>query len=246
VAPTSFYFDVGLEVGRGRAFPAGPDGGRNKNGFGSGNLFAHVGGDIGTNLFWQAGLSYLRTSPQDRAFTDLDSTGTEVSNSFSGRSRLWVADGVLKWAPEGNATYRSFKLQGEYFRRKEGGALTYDTAGQSLGTMTDGFSSRQSGWYLQGVYQFLPAWRFGYRHDKLNSGTATLGLVDSGALAAADFPVLGAYDPKRNTMMVSWSPSEFSRIRLQLARDYSRIGEPDNQMFLQYIMSLGAHGAHKF
>lgn len=46
--------------------------------------------------------------------------------------------------------------------------------------------------------------------------------------------------------MVDWSPSEFSRLRLQLARDKSRSGEADNQLWLQYIMSLGAHGAHKF
>ncbi len=243
VAPTSLYFDVGLELGRGRAFP-GTD--RNKNGFGSSNLFTHVGGDIGTSTFWQTGLSYLSTSPQDRVYTDVDSTGTSVNNSFRGKSRLWVLDGVLKWAPNGNATYNSFKLQGEYFRRTESGSLTYDTDAASLGTMTDSFSSRQSGWYAQGVYQFLPAWRAGYRYDTLNSGTTSLGLVDSGALTAADFPILAGYKPHRNTLMVDWSPSEFSRIRLQLARDYSRMGEPDNQIFLQYIVSLGAHGAHRF
>jgi len=246
VAPTILYFDVGLELGRGRAFPAGPEGGRNKNGVGSSNLFAHAGGDIGTSTFWQTGLSYLSTSPQNRVYTDLDSTGTSVNNSFSGRSRLWVLDGILKWAPNGNATYNSFKLQGEYFRRAENGSLTYDTDAASLGTMTGGLSSRQSGWYAQGVYQFLPAWRAGYRYDTLNAGTTSLGLVDSGALAAADFPILAGYKPYRHTAMVDWSPSEFSRIRLQLARDYSRRGEPDNQIFLQYIVSLGAHGAHRF
>ncbi len=244
VAPTTaLYFDVGVELGRGRAFP-GTD--RNKNGFGSSNLFAHVGGDIGTSTFWETGLSYLSTSPQDRVFTDVDSAGTSVNNSFSGKSRLWTLDGVLKWAPNGNATYNSFKLQGEYFRRAESGRLTYDTNAASLGTMTDSFSSRQSGWYAQGVYQFLPAWRAGYRYDTLDSGTTSLGLVDSGALTAADFPILAGYKPHRNTLMLDWSPSEFSRIRLQLARDYSRMGEPDNQIFLQYIVSLGAHGAHKF
>src|SRR5215470_4889498 len=31
VAPTPLYFDIGVEVGRGRSFPAGPEGGRNKN-----------------------------------------------------------------------------------------------------------------------------------------------------------------------------------------------------------------------
>ena len=43
-----------------------------------------------------------------------------------------------------------------------------------------------------------------------------------------------------------FNPSEFSRLRLQFASDKSRLGVTDNQVFLQYIMSLGAHGAHKF
>ena len=34
--------------------------------------------------------------------------------------------------------------------------------------------------------------------------------------------------------------------RLQFARDRSQFAVTDNQVFLQYIMSLGAHGAHKF
>src|SRR6266403_3091744 len=208
VAPTELYFDAGVEFGRGRQFPSGVD--RNKNGFGSTNLFTHLGGDLGQSIAWQTGLSHLRTSPQDRTYEDV------VTNSFTGKSRLWVLDGVLKWAPNGNPTYNNFKLQGEYFRRNEDGNLTFDTAGAAL---TDGLNSRQSGWYLQGVYQFLPQWRFGYRYDRLDSGT---------------------------TVMVDWNPSEFSRIRLQFARDYSRLNQPDNQLLLQYIVSLGAHGAHKF
>ncbi len=246
VAPTETYLDVGLELGRGRTFPGGPDGGRNKNGFGSSNLFAHVGGDIGTSTAWQAGLSYLSTSPQDRTFDDLDSTGTGVTNSISGKSRLWVLDGVLKWAPNRNPTYTNFKLQGEYFQRRENGNVTYDTAAASLGTQTGGFASRQSGWYLQGVYQFMSLWRIGYRYDRLNSGTTRLGLVDSAALTALDFPILSTYTPSRQTLMTDWSPTEFSRVRLQFARDQSRPGATDNQVLLQYIMSLGAHGAHKF
>jgi hypothetical protein len=240
VAPTSLYFDAGVELGQGRAFPATE---RNKNGIGSGNLFTHLGGDIGANYAWQTGLSYLSTSPRNRTFDDVDSLGTAVTDSFTGKTNLWVVDGVLKWAPDGNPTYRNFKLQGEYFHRKEQGSLTFDTTGAAL---SDGFSSRQSGWYGQGVYQFLPQWRVGYRYDQLNSGTANIGLVSSGALSAADFPILAAYKPKRHTAMVDWSPSEFSRVRLQFARDYSRMNEPDNQIFLQYIVSLGAHGAHRF
>ena len=243
VAPTDLYWDMGVELGRGRAFPATQ---RNKNGLGSSNLFTHLGGDIGESWAWQTGLSLYETSPRDRTYADTDSRGTSVTDSFSGTSRTWALSGVLKWAPSGNATTNNLKLQGEYFRRRESGTLAYDTTAASQGTMRGGYSSRQSGWYAQAVYQFMPMWRAGYRYDTLDSGTTTLGLIDSGALRAADFPILGGYNPKRHTWMVDWSPSEFSRIRLQFARDYSRMGLPDNQLFLQYIVSLGAHGAHAF
>jgi len=246
VAPTELYFDAGMEIGRGRKFPGGPDGGRNKNGFGSGNIFAHVGGDIGASSAWQVGLSHLRTQPQDRTYQDADATGTNVTNSISGNSRLWALSGVLKWAPQGNATVNNFKLQGEYFRRDERGNLVYDTAAASLGTQSGSYNSRQSGWYAQGVYQFAREWRAGYRYDKLNSGTPGIGLAGSGALTMADFPILDAYNPSRNTVMLDWSGGEFSRLRLQYARDRSRAGQSDNQVVLQYVMSLGAHGAHKF
>jgi len=170
---------------------------------------------------------------EDRTFEDPAGT----TNSFSGQSRLWVLDGILKWAPNYNPTYTNFKLQGEYFRRKEDGDLTSGAAAQ-----TGGFASVQSGWYLQSVYQFVPMWRVGYRYDRLNSGTASF----SAPLNAADFPILAPYNPTKHTVMVDWSPSEFSRVRLQFAQDKSRSDVTDKQVFLQYIVSLGAHGAHKF
>jgi hypothetical protein len=237
VAPTELYLDLGAELTRGRGFPGSDP---NKNGAGALNWFTHLGGDIGESLAWQAGLSYSTTSPRDRLYEDPQNG---VTNGFTGSSKLWAASGVLKWAPEGNSTVRSLKLQGEYFRRKESGELTFDPAATAL---TGGYASRQSGWYAQGVWQFMPQWRAGYRYDQLDSGTTSIGLVDSGALSAAAFPVLAGYQPKRHSAMVDWSPSEFSRIRLQIARDDSRQGQPDNQVFLQYIVSLGAHGAHTF
>lgn len=246
LAPTDMFFELGAEIGRGRSFP-GSD--RDKNGVGAGNLFAHLGGDIGASTAWRLGLSNLRTTAQNRSYDDLDSTGSTVSNSFDGTSRLWVLDGVLKWAPNGNGTETNFKLQGEYFRRSEDGNLTYNTAANaaaSRGTSTGTLNSAQSGWYAQGVYQFMPMWRAGYRYDRLDSGNVRLGLVDSGALAAADFPVYAPYKPTRNSLMFDFSPSEFSRLRLQLASDRSRLGATDKQLFLQYTVSLGAHGAHSF
>jgi hypothetical protein len=229
VAPTELFVELGGELSAGRSFP-GTD--RNRNGGNLWTAFGRLGGDIGAGSAWRAGLSYLRASPQDRAFEDLD-----VTQSFTGRSRSWIADFVLKWAPNGNASVTSFKLQGEYFRRRESGILTFDE------TIEGDYSARQSGWYGQAVYQFMPRWRVGYRYDRLDHGSVDndLGLTaDSSPLLLTD------YNPTRNTAMVDWSPTEFSRLRLQYARDKSRIGVTDNQLVLQYILSLGAHGAHRF
>lgn len=248
IAPTDLLVEIGAEASAGDQFP-GSD--RNKNGVGGASVFAHVGGDVGDSAAWRTGLSYLQTSPQNRAYaSDVDALGAPVVNTFSGRSRLWVADGVLKWAPNGNSTITNFKLQGEYFRRLENGQLTYDdTAGSNLfgGPVTGAFDSRQSGWYLQGVYQFMPRWRAGYRYDRLSSGTINNGIVQTGlGPTAADFPLLAPYSPTRNTLMLDWNPTEFSRLRFQLASDKSRQGLTDNQFFVQYLYSLGAHGAHQF
>ena len=243
LAPTEMFVEVGVETGRALSFPAG-DANGNKNGLTSGSLFAHVGDDVGASGSWRAGASYFTIKPRDRTYEDVDSTTARlINNSFSGKSNTTVLDFVWKWAPEGNAKDRNFKFQSEWLRRRETGELTYDTAAASL---TDGFSSTQSGWYAQGVWQFMPAWRVGYRYDQLAAANAAIGLVDKGTLAAADLPILQGYTPKRNTAMMDWSPSEFSRIRLQVARDQTRPGVNDDQVWLQYIMSLGAHGAHKF
>lgn len=246
IAPTDLFVELGGELGRGRVFP-GTD--RTRNGGNLGTLFGRVGGDIGASTAWRAGLSYLRTSPEDRAFTDVDSLDEEVTQAFTGRSRTWIADFILKWAPDGNASATNLKLQGEYFRRKESGTLAFDdtAASGTFGALSGDYSSRQSGWYAQAVYQFMPRWRVGYRYDQLSYGTVDNALVTSGALTAADFPLLATeYDPKRHTAMVDWSPTEFSRLRLQFANDKSQIGVTDRQLLLQYIHSLGVHGAHRF
>jgi hypothetical protein len=236
VAPTSFLLELGTEVGRGRTFPATDP---NKNGAGAWSLFGHVGGDL-AGAAWRAGLSYLRVKPTDRAFEDTDSLGNATAQSFTGKSELWIADFVAKWA--------NFKLQAEYFRRDEDGQLTYDDGAAVFGALTDSYKSEQSGWYAQAVYRFLPQWRVGYRYDQLDHGDISNGIVDNGlGPTTADFPLLMTdHNPSRHTLMVDWSPTEFSRVRLQFAQDKSRAGVTDDQVVLQYILSLGAHGAHKF
>jgi hypothetical protein len=248
VAPTPVFLELGAEIGSGAAFP-GND--RNKNGAGSWALFAHAGGDIGESYAWRAGVSYLRTSARARSFEDVDSLGNAVTNSFDGKARVWVLDGVLKWAPDGDGRRTNVKLQGEYFRVRQDGTLTYDDTAQGVpqfgAAFTDAFRAAQSGWYAQATWQFMPRWRVGYRYDTLRYGDVNIGVVASGVgPASADFTLLGRHNPTRNTAMLDYSYSEFSRFRLQLASDKSRAGATDNQLILQYVHSLGPHGAHRF
>ena len=233
IAPTDQFVELGLELGRGRSFPGGDN---SRNGAGMTALTAHTGGDIGDSHSWRAGLSVLSAKAADQDVVGVDPVGNPVTSAFSGRTRVWVADGVWKWAPNGNATRTSFRLQGEYLRSTRDGDLLY-----GVGTVdTPGaYRAVQSGWYLQGVYQFMARWRVGLRTERLDPGTPDYG-ANAGGFAA------GGYRPGKHTLMVDYNPSEFSRIRLQFARDRAREGATDNQLFLQYQTSLGAHGAHSY
>jgi hypothetical protein len=123
------------------------------------------------------------------------------------------------------------------------GDLSYSDAAS---TLDGGYSSDQSGWYVQGVCRFLPWSRFGARYDSLDTGDTKIGLVRDGTSTADDFSILLPATPTRTSLMLDWSPSEFSRLRAQYAWDEASEGPTDQQLFLQYIYALGAHGAHKF
>ncbi|MBX3618447.1 MAG: hypothetical protein KF891_00430 [Rhizobacter sp.] len=243
LAPTERFVELAGEVGSGSTFPGSST---SRNGAGVVALMAHLGDDIGDSASWRAGVSWLRHRASERLYDDTDATGTAVTNAFTGASRTWVLDAVYKWSPGGNPTQRNLKLQGEYFRRTEDGSLAFDTQSQAGGPLADSYRSTQSGWYVQGVYQFMPMWRAGARYDRLSPGSRRIGLVDTGTLTAADFPTLQDARPTRTSVMLDYSPSEFSRVRLQLASDRSRGTTTDHQVFVQYIMSLGAHAAHSF
>jgi hypothetical protein len=138
---------------------------------------------------------------------------------------------VWKWADHGNPRTRNFVIQGEYLRRKESGDLATGIASAS-------YDGTQSGFYLQGVYQFMPRWRVGLRYDRLTSDN-NVGLLPIAT------PLTDDRSPSRVTAMVDFSNSEFSRFRLQAADDRSR-ARADHQIMLQYVFSMGAHGAHQF
>jgi outer membrane receptor protein involved in Fe transport len=239
VAPTDLFLELGMEAGRGAEFP-GSD--RNTNGAGSYTLFGHLGGDVGVSHSWRAGLSYLHAKASERAAELEDIGEVDAETLFSGKSKTWIADFVWKWAPDGNARERNLKLAAEVFQRKENGGLLCEDntadGGVCDGT-EDAYRARQSGFYAQAVYQFMPRWRTGYRYDRLDTGS-----VDFGANAA--FLPATDYRPTRHSLMLDYSPSEFSRLRLQYARDESMEDLAEDQWFVQYVHSLGAHGAHTF
>ena len=239
VAPTDLFTELGAEVGRGANFP-GTD--RNKNGVGSYTLFGHVGGDIGDSHSWRGGLAYLSTRAAERSGTLSDFAGVPVNTNFTGDSKTWLADFVWKWAPLGNASINNFKFATEVFRRTEEGTLVCDdlnAPSACSGTVTGPYRTAQYGGYAQGVYQFMPHWRAGYRYDRLFPNTREFGANDVN-LPRPD------YDPTRHSLMVDYSPSEFTRFRVQYSKDRAMQNQDENQWFVQYIYSLGAHGAHSF
>lgn len=226
VAPTAVYLELGAELFRGDAFPAG---GAARDGRGTRAFFAHVGGDVGPSHAWRAGISFVDADAEDRE------TGDEAApDLFSGESEVTGVDFIWKWAPNGNPRERNLKFQSEYFVRDEDGEFDPGSTGTSIA-----YAGKQRGWYSQVIYQFMPRWRLGLRYDRLKADA-----VDA-ALAGTVLDNEG-HEPRRTSAMVDFSNSEFSRLRLQYNRDESRADDRDNQWYLQYVMSLGAHGAHAF
>ena len=169
--------------------------------------------------------------------------------AFTGDTRLFGVDFRYTWAPTGNARDSELILQGEYFRRSETGSYTLEELhcedpGERLDppdphgheicetepeTEALNVNGDSSGWYAQAVYKFMPRWRAGMRYARLSP------------------PDAAELDHNLSTVsaMLDWTNSEFGRVRFQYNRE-SFGDERDDQFILQYVMSLGAHGAHSF
>ncbi len=215
LAPTDQFLMFGFEALRGESYPAA---GAANDGIGSYAAFVRTGGDIDVSNSYLASISYLTTRAIDR-----DTDG----DLFTGDTDLFIGSLTYKWAPNGNRLNRNFTATGEVFFGNEDGDFNGIPVDQD-----------RFGWYVQGVYQWKPRWRAGFRYAALDSDDP--GLL----LAGSAYDSLGI-NPYTATALLEWDPSEFSRLRLQYSHDESDF-DPNDILTMQYTVIYGVHGAHRY
>lgn len=96
--------------------------------------------------------------------------------------------------------------------------------------------------YTQLLWRFDQRWETGVRHEL---GTAALGR--DGKVAADPLDPLWTESRQRTSLVLTFFPTEFSRLRLQTAADLPAWRDrPDFSAFLALEVVAGAHGAHAF
>ena len=259
VLPTNFYSEIGGGAFRGADLPFA---GSAKSAY---SAFFRIGGDIGSNHSWRFG-SYVLSGEvgeaaghghdeeaeahdEDEMEAAEEEHGHGAFPSFVGDREFFVADIRYIWTPTGNPRAQEVIFQAEYFQRKENGIYELMHEGETPEEF--GFDGEASGYYAQAVYKFNPHWRVGIRHSQLEaanvetSATPPEGEDDVGELLETDLNTDG-YNPTANSFMIDWTNSEFSRVRLQYKTEELADGQSDEQVTVQYIMSLGAHSAHRY
>ena len=92
---------------------------------------------------------------------------------------------------------------------------------------------KQAGIYTQLLYDMDSNWEFGTRYDAITKNIA-----------------LQPNDLKKYSAMVSYRPFEFSKLRLQYSKDKSKTfagkRQDENMIALDFLVEIGAHGAHAF
>ena len=145
------------------------------------------------------------------------------------RTEIYGADLYWKWkasnASEG-FPYVSWQTEGLY-ERFEAGA----DAGAGLPAET----LRDWGLYSQVLWGFKPRWVVGLR-----------GEYADGNRRAFDPEDVFRGERERVSPVLTFYPSEFSKLRLQYNYDHGQLFGDAHSVWLQMEFLLGAHGAHKF
>jgi len=216
-APTPFYLRLGAEK-----FSS------------SSTLNLKVGNDWGPSHSWQWGVSQI-TNGKDTEVVDHDAAEGHHSHAaqYIGR-RVWLTDFVWKWAPNGNNRNEQVRLVWEHAQVSR------------LHPNADAGMKNQSS-SLGAVWRFRPAWEVGARSDWLRANQAESSggsvLFASGRL-------------QENALMLAYKPSHQQTWRLQWTQQRALgandegepiFASPAKRSFqLQYVIGLGAHGAHSY
>lgn len=194
------------------------------------SLFAKLSPELGYDHALRLGASYIRS----RQHQEIDEEPL-FETGFEGDTLLWGIDAVYKYDNASAYGYRDFALQAEYLRStKDLLVRAGDPAeiGNAREFTTDGM-------YIQGIYGLAPRWQFGLRYDTLGRTNEVTGDIRE---------TFGASD--RWTSVLTWTPTEFSRLRLQYSRSdiltIDGVREKFDTIWLQWLLSMGTHGAHRF
>ncbi len=195
--------------------------------------FMKIAPDAGYSNAVQGGVSFGRSRSHQEAFTTGEGLLDEALDGtawFAGTDWVWRHDSPR---PFGRG---DLAVQGEYLYRRR------DLATVPLGepTIAGGvpFTATQDGLYAQATYGVAPRWTVGGRVD-------VVGLTDrietvSGSTSDGR--------SRRYSAALTFNPTEFSRLRAQYNAGEVRKGDRHTfqQVYVQFQMSLGAHGAHRF
>ncbi|MBR9727589.1 hypothetical protein ACFOD0_04635 [Shewanella intestini] len=255
VAPTDVYWTMGAEAFSGDKMRAADEHGeREFDKVGVYSAFTKIGGDIGQESSWQVGLTYLRNENGKTLVEEHDDHDDHVdmladdhdhghshNAAFTGQN-TYVADFVFKWAPSGNYKYQHLTLSGEYFRVTDILGEAHDDHEHDHDEVVahedhgNAFDAYHEGWYLSTAYQFSPSWSAGLRYGQVDVNEIHGDHVHGQQL-------------KETELSLAWHSSHFSTVRLQYTNQQGTNFdgfEDDNIITLQYVMTLGAHGAHQF
>jgi hypothetical protein len=157
-----------------------------------------------------------------------------------GETFIYGADLVVKWRPGTSQRGWPFLLwETEIMKRDYRAAAFLDDSDPAAVVDLAATTLRDWGVYTQVLYGFHPGWAAGVRYDY-----ATGSGESEGGRPADPF----RDDRHRISPLVSWQPSEFSRLRLQY--NYDRAdhlpGKEAHSLWLGAEIMYGAHPAHTY
>ncbi|MCC5857998.1 MAG: zinc-regulated TonB-dependent outer membrane receptor [Ectothiorhodospiraceae bacterium] len=210
--------------------------------------FAKFAPDLGYSHAAQFGLS----GGYSRSWQNLEAHSSGRLETWDGDAWFAGLDAVYKYDSGRAYGHGDWVVQAEYFYRAidvdyasreftDGSTLEPQAAGDTFSG-----TAKQDGAYLQTIYGFAPRWNAGLRAEAL--GLTNDSLVPD--RSRGRFESFGT--SYRYAAQVSFMPTEFSRIRLQVNHtDFADDNGHDHDhgawtAMLQFNMSLGVHGAHDF